>query len=277
MSAAAGASAAAGSGATAGTSATAGASAAAGGGALGGAGGAIAGSAGAGGGSMAAGGAGGTTMHEDLGKGDGSDVVMLGDSWMSNTLQIEGTGGGISPALQAESKQPYRNYAVQGVMLLQADSFGPAIPTQWDDAVRVNKNIKTVVITGGGNDIIQGSPTLQSSCSAGTDECKMTLKKISDTFDALFTKMAEAGVQDIVHIKYADELTGTLDPSLRGTMGTPIPQSCLSGKIRCHGVETNMLVGMGGLAADGIHPLQAANQRIAKAVFELMTKEGIRR
>ena len=53
--------------------------------------------------------------------------------------------------------------------------------------------------------------------------------------------MAEAGVQDIIHIKYADELTGTLDPSLRGTMGTPVPPICLSGKIRCHGVDTNML------------------------------------
>jgi hypothetical protein len=96
-------------------------------------------------------------MHADLGKGDGSDVVLIGDSWMSNTLQLEGTGGGISPALIKVSGQRYRNYAVQGVMLLSFSTFGPAIPSQWDAAVRANSKIKTVVMTAGGNDIIQSA------------------------------------------------------------------------------------------------------------------------
>src|SRR5262245_31116443 len=51
--------------------------------------------------------------HEDLGKGDGRDVVLMGDSYMSNTLQLEGTGGGLAPSLQRASGQPYPNYGVQ--------------------------------------------------------------------------------------------------------------------------------------------------------------------
>lgn len=217
-----------------------------------------------------------TTEHEDLGMGDSTDVVLIGDSWMSNTLQFEGTGGGIAPSLISFSKQRYRNYGLQGVMLLMADSFGPAIPSQWDDAKRDNADIKTVVMTAGGNDIIQGSSTLQGSCQMGTDECKQKLIEISNALDELWTQMAEDGVQDIVHIRYTDN-TGTLHPSLQGSKGLPVPSICLSGKVRCHAVETTDIVAATDLAVDGIHPLQSANDRIAKRTFELMTSEGMRR
>ena len=195
---------------------------------------------------------------------------------MSNTLQIEGTGGGIAPSLQAAAMQRYANYGLQGVMMLEADSFGPPVPSQWDDAKRVNPKIQTVVITGGGNDIIQGSSTLQSSCQMGTDECKKKLVAISDAFDKLFTQMAEDGVQDVVHINYTDN-TNTLAPELQGGKGFPVPKICTSGKIRCHSVTTTDIVATTDLAADGIHPLASANDRIAKRTYELLEKEGMRR
>jgi hypothetical protein len=40
-------------------------------------------------------------------------------------------------------------------MLLSLSTFGPAIPSQWDDAVRENSKIKTVVMTAGESDILQ--------------------------------------------------------------------------------------------------------------------------
>jgi hypothetical protein len=208
--------------------------------------------------------------------GDGSDVVLIGDSWMSNTLQIEGTGGGIAPSLIRVSMQRYRNYGLQGVQLLTPNSFGPAIPSQWEDAKRSNPKIKTVVMTAGGNDVIQGSATLQSSCSMGTDECKMKLVEISNALDKLWTQMAADGVEDIVHIRYTDH-TNTLHPSLQGGKGLPAPSICLSGKVRCHGVDTSDIVAARDLAVDGIHPLQSANERIATRTFDLMKKEGLRR
>ena len=218
----------------------------------------------------------GSEAHEDQGQGDGKDVVLIGDSWMSNTLQFEGTGGGIAPSLISLSGQRYPNYGVQGVMLLMADSFGPAIPTQWDDAKRVNKSIQTVVMSGGGNDIIQGSSTLQGSCSSGGDECKQKLVAISDALDKLWTQMATDGVKDIVYIRYSDA-TGSLHESLQGDKGLPPPKVCSSGKVRCHAILTTDLVAKSDLALDGIHPLKAANDRIAKRIIDLMMKEGTRR
>jgi hypothetical protein len=210
----------------------------------------------------------------DLGKGDGSDVILLGDSWMSNTLQIEGTGGGIAPALQQVSMQPYRNYAVQGVMMLQADTFGPAIPTQYPAAKTANPNIKTVVMTGGGNDIIQNA-TLQADCKMGGAMCKMTLDQIGDALNTLWTQMAADGVQDIVFVNYSNDV-GTVAPSLRGDGGVPTPMICASGTVRCWEYDSTAAV-MKQIAADGIHPLAAANQRMATEVYALMTKEGMRR
>ncbi|HVW25310.1 MAG TPA: hypothetical protein VHC69_08055 [Polyangiaceae bacterium] len=229
------------------------------------------GAAGAAGASGAAG-AGGAPTHPDLGEGDGSDVVLMGDSWMSNTLQIEGTGGGLAPSLIAVAKKPYRNYAVQGVMMLMADTFGPAIPTQWDEATAMNPNIKTVVMTGGGNDIIQ-NPTIQSSCTQGTDACKMLLSQISDALNTLWTKMADGNVQDVVYVQYASDV-GSTAQSVRDSMA--IPTICTSGRIRCHAVDSTDAV-MKQIAADGIHPLQAANDRLAQVVYDLMMSQGMRR
>jgi hypothetical protein len=212
--------------------------------------------------------------HPDLGKGDGSDVILLGDSWMSNTLQIEGTGGGIAPALQQVSMQPYRNYAVQGVMMLMADSFGPAIPTQYPQAKAANPDIKTVVMTGGGNDIIQNS-TLQADCQMGGAMCKMTLDEIGDALNTLWTQMATDGVQDIVYVNYSADV-GTVAPSLRGDGGVPTPAICMTGKVRCWEYDSTEAV-MKQIAADGIHPLAAANTRMATEIYALMTNEGMRR
>ena len=194
---------------------------------------------------------------------------------MSNTLQIEGTGGGIAPALQQVSMQPYRNYAVQGVMMLQADAFGPAIPTQYPAAKMANPDIKTVVMTGGGNDIIQGSSALQADCKMGGAMCKMTLDQIGDALNTLWTQMATDGVQDIVFVNYSTDV-GTVAPSLRGDGGVPTPMICLTGKIRCWEYDSTAAV-MKQIAADGIHPVAAANQRMATEIYALMTQEGMRR
>jgi hypothetical protein len=213
--------------------------------------------------------------HGDLGKGDGSDVVLIGDSWMSNTLQIEGTGGGVGPSLVAVAMQKYANYGVQGTMLLMADTFGPAIPTQYEQAKQLRQGIKTIVMTGGGNDVIQ-NPSLSQACMVGGDQCKQLLIQIGQTLDTLWTEMANDGVQDVIYIRYTDN-TGTLDPSLQGDKGVPTPSICLTGKIWCHSIETTDIVAATDLAADGIHPLAPANDRIAQRVWDTMVQNGCRR
>ena len=208
-------------------------------------------------------------MMMDLGKGDGRDVITIGDSWMSNTLL---TGDAIQGGLERLTMQPYRHYAVQGVMLLSASAFGPAIPSQYDTAKRQNPDIKTVIMTGGGNDIIQNA-SVQSSCNSGGDACKQKLMEIANALNTLWTKMADDGVKDVILIQYSAD-AGSTDQSVRNMSSGPLP-ICTMGKIRCHSIPTTEAV-MGDLQ-DGIHPTRAANDRIAKKIWDYMVMKGIRR
>lgn len=215
-------------------------------------------------------------QHADLGKGNGSDVVTIGDSWMHNTLQIEGTGGGIYPALQQAGLR-YRNYASQGVWLLEDSLFGPAIPKQLDNALRQVPGLKTIVMTGGGNDVIQ-TPFMQGECRRRGAACIALLQKIGATLDQMWKRMGAAGVQDVLYVGYS-EGAGDAGPDAPTPLRNGIAEICRSQTtIRCHILDTTPLVGpLGGLAIDGIHPVAAVNRRIAQAIVQKMQAEGMRR
>lgn len=205
---------------------------------------------------------------EDLGEGDGSDVVTIGDSWMNNTLL---TGGAIEGALARLTGQPYRNYAVQGVELLRNNLFGGAVPTQYAAAKRQDPEITTVIMTGGGNDIIQNA-AVQASCDTGGEECKAKLAEIAAALDTLWSEMSADGVKDVIYVRYARD-AGSTDDSVRGEAEPP--PICIAGPIRCHSIDTTEAV-MAELQ-DGIHPTRAANDRIALVINEYMIEKGIRR
>jgi hypothetical protein len=254
-------------GAAAGSGAVAGASAAGSGGSS--AAGASAGSGGAGalagaGGSSAAGAAGSpeagsggaaAAMHEDLGKGDGKDVVTIGDSWMNLIVT------GIEPSLDKASGQRYRHYAVPGTLVLNEQ-----IPNQFKSAVQENPDVKTIVMTGGGNDI------LTSSCA--DEACNSIVDDVGKRLETLLLDMNDAGVQDVVIIGYTYPADMTkhesLDHSREVSLKTCVPTSMP----RCHFVDSSKLDFM---LQDGIHPNAAGCDLIAKTVFDLMTSEGMRR
>jgi hypothetical protein len=210
----------------------------------------------------------------DLGKGDGRDVITIGDSWMSNTLF---TGNAIEGALDRLQPFPkYRHYAQQGVLLLKDSGFGPAIPKQWDTAVRQNPNIKTVIMTAGGNDVLQ-DPGAQADCQRGGAKCKATLKTIGEALGALWHKMGEAGVQDVVYIGYSEN-AGKAGPDAANATKNGVSEVCAAASnIRCHLIESTPLIAKKDISIDGIHPVQQANDRLAKEILNLMKAEGIRR
>ena len=184
-----------------------------------------------------------------------------------------GTGDAIQGALRRLNKK-YRNHAVQGVMMLSASLFGAAIPTQFDDAVLRNKDIKTVIMTGGGNDIIQ-TAGLQDDCKKGGDACKEKLAEIADAMKKLWAKMATAGVQDLVYIGYSKDAGSSgeaaSDPAMNG-----IKKVCDEATLFCHIIDSTPLVNK-QLILDGIHPTQAANDRMANAILTLMEQRKVRR
>lgn len=197
-------------------------------------------------------------VREDLGKGDGKDVITIGDSWMAGILG----GSGIQAALDRENTD-YRHYAVTATTLLSGQ-----IPGQYDRAKRANPKITTVIMTAGGNDVM-----FSGGCNT-KEECQVISDKISDGLDKLWSQMAADGVKDVVYVQYAN-VAGATPTELRG-MAKPVAV-CYSGKINCHSMETSSIVTKDSDLIDGIHPNSAANTRIAKAVLALMEARKIRR
>jgi hypothetical protein len=200
----------------------------------------------------------------DLGKGDGTDVINIGDSWMLLSTT------GIELSLVRLSMQPYREYAVPGTELLTGQ-----IPSQYTQAKAANANIKTVIMTGGGNDVILTG--MSADCAAGGSNCQMTLTKIGAALATLWKQMSADGVQDVIHIEYAAVAgAGLKDPAANERAlqticnSVPLP-------IHCHLLNTDPYVMKTDLMADGIHPSGAACDRIAMAVMNMMVAGGMRR
>ena len=192
----------------------------------------------------------------DLGVGDGKDVVTIGDSWM--TLY----SGGIEGALDRAGKN-YRHYGVAGTTLIGGD-----IPQQWERAKAGGAKASTVIMTGGGNDIM-----FTGGCNT-TEACEMSVAAIGKALNELWTKMSADGVQDVIYVQYSKD-AGTAPSGTRPTTPPPPPAICVSGPIHCYSLPTTDLV-MGQLV-DGIHPSGTAHDRIAKALLDLMEMNGMRR
>jgi lysophospholipase L1-like esterase len=213
-------------------------------------------------------GAGGSTagegaQREDLGAGDGSDVITIGDSWMSLGIR------GIQQSLVAISGQPYRTYGRGGTRLLNE-----AIPGQYATAKTADPDIKTVVMTGGGNDIIQ-VPGLRDDCAAQGEQCSQVVGEILGRLSALWAEMAADGVQDVIYVQYSNPEGDNVDFALPSGDGVMPRCEDVPEPLRCHRLETLDIV-MGDIP-DGIHPSQAGYDRIGQAVYDLMIAQGMRR
>ncbi|HMI89985.1 MAG TPA: SGNH/GDSL hydrolase family protein [Polyangiales bacterium] len=213
---------------------------------MGGAGGMADGEAGAGGQPMA---------HQDLGQGDGKDVITIGDSWMNLILT------GIEQSLEAKSGRDYRNYAVPGTLVLNEQ-----IPDQYDAAIAENPVVKTIVMTGGGNDILT-SPCVDDECEPIVDDVVMRLNQ-------LMMQAGEDGVEDIILIGY----TYPADMGKHASLDYSImlsKQTCTKdSKPRCHFLDSTKLA---ITLQDGIHPNPAGYDLIGETVWALMQAEGVRR
>jgi hypothetical protein len=190
-----------------------------------------------------------SAMPADLGKGDGSDVIAIGDSWMA----------GIAPALQRVSGQPYRNYSAGGAPLLVGGAGRGNIPAQYMAAQMENADIKTVVLTAGGIDLSQGS--------AGDEN-----QAVRMALEELFAKFGTDGVQDIVYFSYS---RGTSE-SVQNTFIAMQTEVCTAvAPARCHFIDSDTIIDR--MLADGIHPTSQGSTALAEAAYKLMMEKGIRR
>jgi hypothetical protein len=198
--------------------------------------------------------------REDLGKGDGSDVIAIGDSWMLLTFS------GIQTSLVRLSGQPYRTYGIPGTRLLDG-----VIPSQYASAKRTDPDIKTVVMTGGGNDILlTGAGNDRATAGPNT---RRQIDMVADRLTMMWAEMGMDGVKDIVYIEYSRG--GGSEAAVNYATEKIKPLCDAVTPARCHWIDSDVYIMM--QLADGIHPTSAGCDKIAMGIIDLMEKEGMRR
>ncbi|MDD9937226.1 MAG: SGNH/GDSL hydrolase family protein, partial [Myxococcales bacterium] len=118
---------------------------------------------------------------------DPSQVILIGDSyinWVSHTFPGD---------LFAEAGQTFRNYAVGGYAM-GSGGIG-FIPPQLDQAIAEDADITTVVMTGGGNDILvpdtlqypRGGDCKMTEMAPMIDDCRAIVDRALEAADEMMT------------------------------------------------------------------------------------------
>jgi lysophospholipase L1-like esterase len=244
------------------------------------------------GGSPASGGSTGSGTAKPPCISNPSEVVFIGDSYVT---------GFLSPALQPSlaslypAATSYRNYAVAGTSMATGGATG-LIPPQLPEAVAAGKDIKLSIMDGGGNDILICDATKFPNCatlcsSAGSSknsECTSIVKQALDAATTLMTNAANDGIKDVIYFFYPhipdkaggySEILDYAEPIAKKLCDDAFTTT--GGKLTCHFVSTEAAFKAAGgdenpanfSAVDGIHPSQAGQDIIAKQIYATMQSD----
>jgi len=247
-------------------------------------------------GTSGAGGMGGMPADEHVSPciTDPNDVVLIGDSyvdWITHTFPAD---------IRAEAGQQWPSYAVGGTSM--ATGGLGRIPDQLPMAIAANPNIKAIVMTGGGNDILVADTVMfpdAVNCTSVADsptiaDCQTIVQKALEVAESLMDDAADAGVRDVVYFFYPHIPGGGL---ISGPMPNPILDYALprardvcnsslertEGRMKCHFVDmVPVFEGKTGLfadavseAGDGVHPNSMGSKEMAKEIWRVMKEECV--
>jgi lysophospholipase L1-like esterase len=121
-------------------------------------------------------------------------VVMLGDSIFALTDKE-------SMFLERLSGDTYRKYYVSGAQMV--GGFMKNILRQYDEAI-ADGPIRTVILDGGGNDILIGANRICSADYGGelSDECYQVMDNVLAEAENRFREMVADGVENVVYQGY---------------------------------------------------------------------------
>lgn len=226
-----------------------------------------------------------------------SQVLIIGDSfinWISHSFPEQ---------IQTATGQNWRMLAV-GATSMGSGGVG-RIPDQFDQAMKADPDAHTIVMDGGGNDVLVADATLdlfgecRDTGAAMKPNCQKIVKIAIDAASAMLDRATTAGIRDVVYFFYPEIPEGRL-------IGGPHPLEILryalpmvkdfcdgvegrtKGKTRCHFIDMIPVFkghtpGVGGVVAgstedwynEDIHPNSKGSQAEVDAVWKLMKERCI--
>lgn len=203
---------------------------------------------------------------------DNNKVVTLGDSIfdLSNELQQN---------LEEYAGQTFRKYTRSGAEL-NGGLIAPSVFEQYSQAISDDSNIETIVMNGGGNDILIPVITLFDPNRCRTpwyrfgrlsSKCKNFIDDLYVEGVDLLNDMDDDGVSNIVYLGYyytknallpLDSLEEAVDYG-----NATLNSACTNSIVSCQFVDPRAAINDSDVLFDGIHPASSGSKKLADLVW----------
>jgi hypothetical protein len=203
---------------------------------------------------------------------DNNQVVNLGDS-------IFALSGEINDFLHAYAGQTFRRYAVSGAELV-GGILAPDLFSQYNTAKCDDPNINTIIMDGGGNDILLPVLTMFDPYDCKTQwyewgrlssSCKNFIDDLYVDGVNLMNDMYADGVDNVIYLGYyytknglfaLDDLEEAID---YGDMR--LNQACQNSAVNCIFIDPRSTIKDSNILIDGIHPNTSGSEKLANLIW----------
>jgi len=202
---------------------------------------------------------------------DRNDVATFGDS-------IFDLNGVIQTELEASAGETFRDYTTSGAKM-SGGSLAPAVDEQYASANAVNPDITTIVMNGGGNDILIPALTFdQYRCKTTwyrknlSDKCKNLIHDIYVTGVNLLDQMDADGVESIVYLGYYELPRGKTNLNQAVNYGDLyLGDACEVGTTaNCTFVDPRGTIPASDVESDDLHPTVNGSVTLAGQIWPVL-------
>lgn len=202
---------------------------------------------------------------------DNNQVVTVGDS-------IFALSGVLQDELERKAGQTFRRYTVSGSELT-GGALATSVADQYQTARSDNPDIDTIVMDGGGNDILLPAIVFDPyNCKTQwyqfgrlSSKCKRFVDDIYVEGVDLLNTMAADGVDDVIFLGYyytknALLLLDSLEEAIDyGDMR--LSQACSFSTANCQFVDPRAFIRDRNIIIDGIHPTDEGSKILANLIW----------
>ncbi|MFE8072549.1 SGNH/GDSL hydrolase family protein [Marinobacteraceae bacterium S3BR75-40.1] len=205
---------------------------------------------------------------------DNDQVVTIGDS-------IFALSGELQDFLEGRAGETFRRYTLSGAEL-EGGAIATSIMDQYDIAKRDNPNIDTVLMDGGGNDILIPAILLDPyNCKTQwyqfghlSSSCKNFINDIYVHAVNFLNRMDADGVDNVVYLGYYYTKNGLfLLDSMEEAVDygdMRLSQACAFSTANCRFVDPRSSINDGDIIFDGIHPDTGGSRKLADLVWPVL-------
>ena len=197
---------------------------------------------------------------------DRNEVVLLGDS-------IFDLSGDIQRFLEADAGQTFRDYTLSGAEL--TGGLITSVAEQYEDAKAKDANIETILMDGGGNDILIPAMLLDPyGCRTHwwrwdiSDSCKQLVDETYIDLVNLLNQMDADGVSNVLYLGYY-ELPRT-NSNLKAAVNfgdTRLADACNNTTANCTFMDPRGMIPSNHVKYDNIHPTEEGSRTLADLIW----------